>query len=183
MIEDNLQTGVILLDKARKVIHVNDRAREICGRIKDQPTEIRNVHDIHPLFTMDYFEMADEYDALGHDELLIPRQRLFQDAAGTFSIQSKFVRDRVDSGDSNYFMINIDEVPEAAPAAEARADAFKLSGREKEVADQVVQGLHNSEIARNLYISEVTVKKHLQSIFQKTGVDNRTALARALTSV
>lgn len=78
-------------------------------------------------------------------------------------------------------MINIDEMDKTSEAArEEQCKEFKLSEREKEVADQVVRGLHNSEIADNLYISEVTVKKHLQNIFQKTGVDNRAALVHTL---
>ena len=56
---------------------------------------------------------------------------------------------------------------------------FRLSARESEVAVFLVQGLSNHEIGEALCISEHTVKSHLKSIFQKTGVTSRTqAIAR-----
>ncbi|MFH2000290.1 MAG: helix-turn-helix transcriptional regulator, partial [Planctomycetota bacterium] len=142
---------------------------------------IKNVRDIHPNFVKDFYEMVEESNSLKNDGLLLPRRRVIQDDSRTFSIQSKLVHDRNDLAYSNFFMINIDEVDRASDAAaEVQHKNFKLSEREKEVADQVVRGLHNSEIADNLFICEVTVKKHLQNIFQKTGVDNRAALVHTL---
>jgi NarL family two-component system response regulator LiaR len=56
---------------------------------------------------------------------------------------------------------------------------FTLSARESEVAVFLVQGLSNHEISEALCISEHTVKSHMKSIFQKTGVTSRTqAIAR-----
>lgn len=52
-----------------------------------------------------------------------------------------------------------------------------LSPREQEVLRLVVDGLANKQIARNLQISEKTVKGHLTSIFQKLGVQSRTQAA------
>jgi DNA-binding NarL/FixJ family response regulator len=78
-------------------------------------------------------------------------------------------------------MISVDELDAAGPAAtEELMMNFHLSEREREVANHVIQGLHNSQIADKLFISEVTVKKHLQNIFLKTGVDNRAALVHAM---
>jgi len=55
-----------------------------------------------------------------------------------------------------------------------------LSRRESEVLTLVARGLTNSEIARELTLSQPTVAKHLQNIYAKLGVTNRTAaVARA----
>lgn len=54
----------------------------------------------------------------------------------------------------------------------------ELSTREQEVLKEVAQGLSNSQIAEALHLSESTVKFHLQHIFQKLQVANRTEAAR-----
>ncbi len=56
-----------------------------------------------------------------------------------------------------------------APAEEA------LSVREIEVLGAVACGLSNREVARELHVSEATVKTHLLHVFAKLGVDDRTA--------
>lgn len=52
-----------------------------------------------------------------------------------------------------------------------------LSVRELEVARAVAQGSNNKEIARQLSITERTVKAHLSAIFLKLGVRDRLHLA------
>ncbi len=64
------------------------------------------------------------------------------------------------------------EQPTAEPSAMNR-----LSDREKQIAYLVSRGMKNREIANELSISENTVKRHLQSIFNKTGARDRLELA------
>jgi DNA-binding NarL/FixJ family response regulator len=53
----------------------------------------------------------------------------------------------------------------------------RLSERERQIAFLVSRGLKNKDIAQELKISENTVKRHLQSIFGKTGARDRLELA------
>jgi DNA-binding NarL/FixJ family response regulator len=53
----------------------------------------------------------------------------------------------------------------------------QLTKREQQIVDGVARGLRNKEIARQLSISEKTVKSHLNNIFQKLGLEGRFALA------
>ena len=65
-------------------------------------------------------------------------------------------------------------------AAESRQPAssmMRLSEREKQISYLVAQGLKNRDIAEKLSISENTVKRHMQSIFGKTGARDRLELA------
>ena len=55
-----------------------------------------------------------------------------------------------------------------------------LTPRERELADQVAMGRSNKAVARALSLSEGTVKVHLNNIFRKAGVGNRTELARLM---
>ncbi len=50
----------------------------------------------------------------------------------------------------------------------------ELTSREKEILNFVAKGSSNQEIADKLYIREVTVKTHLNNIFKKLNVTNRT---------
>ena len=52
-----------------------------------------------------------------------------------------------------------------------------LSRREKEVLQLVAQGFSNADIARILFISPATVAKHMEHIFDRTGVRTRSAAA------
>jgi ATP/maltotriose-dependent transcriptional regulator MalT len=55
--------------------------------------------------------------------------------------------------------------------------AHSLSPREREVSALLAQGHTNAEIARTLYISEVTVKVHVRHILKKLRVRNRAEAA------
>ena len=50
-----------------------------------------------------------------------------------------------------------------------------LAAREREVLALVAKGTSNREIARELFISEATVKTHLSHLFTKLGVNDRAA--------
>lgn len=50
----------------------------------------------------------------------------------------------------------------------------ELTAREKEVLSLVAKGASNNEIAEKLFLREVTVKTHLNNIFKKLNVTNRT---------
>jgi predicted ATPase/DNA-binding CsgD family transcriptional regulator len=56
--------------------------------------------------------------------------------------------------------------------------AIKFTAREKDVLRELAQGLTDVEIAERLVISERTVGKHLENIFQKMGVNTRGAAIR-----
>jgi DNA-binding NarL/FixJ family response regulator len=63
------------------------------------------------------------------------------------------------------------------PAAPDSTPLDTLSERETEFLALVSEGLTNAQIADRLSVSEHTVKFHLQNIFQKLGVANRTEAA------
>lgn len=70
-----------------------------------------------------------------------------------------------------------DVAPE--PGDHGRSDSGGvLTAREKEILRLLRDGLPNKAIARQLNVSEVTVKSHLCHVFRKLGVQNRVQAAR-----
>ena len=67
--------------------------------------------------------------------------------------------------------------PRAVPVA--AASPLPLSARETDVLRELVNGGSNSAIAAALGISERTVKAHLGSVYQKLGVESRSAAVAA----
>ncbi|MBB3260121.1 DNA-binding CsgD family transcriptional regulator [Paraburkholderia bannensis] len=60
------------------------------------------------------------------------------------------------------------------------AEAPRLTHREEQIARLVRDGLSNKAIARDLALSQPTVKTHLLRMFRKLGVSSRTELIGAL---
>jgi len=57
---------------------------------------------------------------------------------------------------------------------------YRLSARETQIAELILRGLGNREIAQMLGITTTTTKKHLGRIFDKVGVDSRAQLMAKL---
>ena len=56
-------------------------------------------------------------------------------------------------------------------------DGLNLTERQAELALLVAQGMSNNEIGAQAGIAPATVKKHLEQVYQRVGVANRTQLA------
>ncbi len=64
--------------------------------------------------------------------------------------------------------------------ATTEGELAELTNREDQILDHVARGLTNKEIARNLGISEKTVKHYMTNIMQKLQVRNRVEAVLAL---
>ena len=68
--------------------------------------------------------------------------------------------------------------PTAAGASPLPTDPADLTPREVDVLRLIAQGQSNREIARTLFVSEATVKTHVNRIFAKTGSRDRAQAIR-----
>jgi DNA-binding NarL/FixJ family response regulator len=59
------------------------------------------------------------------------------------------------------------------PPAEHASALTALSAREREVLGALVRGASNAQIAKDLWISEATVKTHISSVLSKVGATSR----------
>lgn len=71
----------------------------------------------------------------------------------------------------------LDVQSEEPAAPEPTAGADVLTGREIELLRMAERGLSNKKLAKQLLISEATVKWHMHNIYSKLGVENRTSAA------
>ena len=65
-----------------------------------------------------------------------------------------------------------------APASQPDHDPDELTPRESDVLRLIAEGKSNREIARVLFVSEATVKTHVNRIFAKTGSRDRSQAIR-----
>ncbi len=72
-------------------------------------------------------------------------------------------------------LVGVSNLPQ--PVAKVTGQVYKLTSRELEVAKAVAAGASNKDIARQLTITERTVKAHISGLFGKLGVSDRLQLA------
>jgi DNA-binding NarL/FixJ family response regulator len=64
--------------------------------------------------------------------------------------------------------------PAPSRSGEAHSPFGELTRREVEILGHVAEGRSNAELAKELWVTEQTVKFHLSNIYRKLGVRNRT---------
>jgi DNA-binding NarL/FixJ family response regulator len=83
-------------------------------------------------------------------------------------------------GDAQIFGL-FDPVPAPAPEGRSTAPALAdLSVRERQVAELLVAGRSNKEIADALNIADITVRLHLRRLFRKLDARSRTDAVRII---
>ena len=66
----------------------------------------------------------------------------------------------------------------AGHASAANTDVFaELTTREKEIVALIADGLSNAQIAEKLFLADGTVRNHISTILEKTGLEHRTQIA------
>jgi DNA-binding CsgD family transcriptional regulator/PAS domain-containing protein len=176
-IEKQSSSGIILLDEALQIIYRNSKAEEMLGKLKHSMPTVNGNDPISSQVLKDCREIQTDLDSCPGGGMSIPRQRVVNGPnRSRFSVISKALDPGSDCGGSRMFMVSIEEQRPANIDPQHLMDSFHLSRREIDVVALLFLGLKNAQIAGELFVSEVTIKKHLQNIYEKVGVSNRTTL-------
>jgi DNA-binding CsgD family transcriptional regulator len=82
------------------------------------------------------------------------------------------------------YLSRIGTIPISGVANESFFSRYKISNREKEVLELILEGYTNKEIGEKLFISYTTARTHVSHIFEKTNVNSRMELVtKVLSSV
>ncbi|PUA30127.1 MAG: DNA-binding response regulator [Cellvibrio sp. 79] len=79
--------------------------------------------------------------------------------------------------DGKEYLLRLSNAHEPAKDTHALKQQFAVTGREADVLLWIANGKTNREIGQILEMSPRTVNKHLEQIFKKLGVENRTSAA------
>jgi DNA-binding NarL/FixJ family response regulator len=109
----------------------------------------------------------------GADEIL---RAITDVAAGHAQLDPAVQRRLLDALSGGVRFAVADKASSAGPADAIAEPPDGLSPREAEVLTHIAAGLSNTEIAATLYVSEATVKTHINHIFSKTGLRDRAQL-------
>jgi DNA-binding CsgD family transcriptional regulator len=188
-VETCLCGGLIILDDAWNLLYANDKAEEFCKKLTGSSLRKEQIHAVPRLLLEDCFALKEDSRIVSAGCPVLPKYRVLEDPYSTpFSVHSQVLPTTTNPDGRTLFMVSVEELTDEharpRPGGEEKLkSAYHLSGREVEIVYRVCEGLRNSEIAERLFISEITVKKHMQNIFDKMGIQSRSALIhRVLTS-
>lgn len=85
----------------------------------------------------------------------------------------------IDSGGTVFQADVLDFIRSRVSAGQSGSNIFELllSPRELEIVKLIAEGLSNKEIGETLYLTNGTVRNHISTILEKTGLEHRTQIA------
>jgi len=158
--------GVVLLDGSLQVELATERARLWLAEYFAPVETPWKITLPSPL--RDWIAQRIEAERAGMRVPPIEREPFIQQRGDRYLIIDLIV----DDGKGSHLLTMIEEAMVAPATA---LGAFGLTVREREVLAWVAQGKTNAEVGTILGASARTVQKHLENIFQKLGVESRTA--------
>jgi DNA-binding NarL/FixJ family response regulator len=186
---------------------LDEQAFEVCAEASDAPTAVEAAVRERPDVCLLEIEISG--DGICAIEQIVTEVPDTSVLAMTFARDERDVLRALSAGAAGYVVKETDpETLELAIRAVARGEAvlprtfvsrlvgeigererrrrllselrIPLTSREQEVIDVLRQGLTTAEIARRLFVSQVTVRTHICSILKKLGVHDRQEAVRLL---
>lgn len=164
--------GLIVFDKYFKIHYYNPAALEFCAHLT--PSNKKFLNPIEGFINAFLIGNKDTWK-LGMNATI-----------SSASLNKFFIQIVLNvEHDNQYYLVYI--YPKNLPNEKNNKNRVnyvpKLTPREQEILDLVIKGLSNQEIANELFITVATTKSHIQNIFKKLDVTNRTSLCYKINSI
>jgi DNA-binding CsgD family transcriptional regulator len=168
-------SGIMIFDLSGSLLYMNDRAKEYFPNVENincnSLTETSNL----PLEVTKYLNRYLE-GFYFYKDMPPMITNIFHEGKRCRAIY-KYKRERIKGNKNETILLILDPFDkDQRKDLEIAKSTFNLSKRQMDVIKLICKGLSNSEIAERLCISHLTVKTHVQNIFEKTGVNSRPAL-------
>ena len=182
---DTLFDAVLLLQK-RHVVDCNNRFLEIAEDVGFSADDVM-LADLDTLFRfdspvfMDAFSKGESADAIlsGKSRQLPVSVRQHDVKIDGNIYTGILVRDRSDEL-AESLRQELLKSPENQQISSERIGELQLSKREKEIVSGIISGLSVFSIADELFLSEMTVRKHIEIIYRKLGIKSNMELIRMI---
>jgi DNA-binding CsgD family transcriptional regulator len=181
---ESLQEGFFIIDSRFSLVFSNDKARRLCQKFSEAYTGMKYRQ----------YDMVDNMPS----QILEDCRYLFNNFKtnrGSSKMNRittsrygeiyylRYVLIKESTGESflGCFITSFNELSKPKrESCEIISNGCELSSREQTIIRYVATGLTNKELGKLLSISPFTVQNHLQNIFQKTGIVNRTQLVNLI---
>ena len=171
--------GVLNLDRRGHVISHTPSAERLLAELQDLDPRWRK--GVLPMSVRSVANAVRRALAPGsdRDENLVPRVRVRARSGRWLTLHASLTEPGGTAGGASETVVVV-EPARPLEVAWLNAAAHGLTPREDEVVRLVLRGSSTREISRALFISEYTVQRHLQNVFEKMGVKSRTELLKRL---
>ncbi len=165
--------GVLVLNQSRIPVYLDAAARNIFSELLERTDQGDHLSQWCPDELHHCCDEVAATDASGEGEIKTATCEIEVPRAGQrISCQVQLLNR---AGKPPLFLVYLEPQTSFLFASE-RIRRAGLSSREMDIVFALSEGLTNQEIADTLHISVYTVQTHLQSIYSKLGVRNRTGL-------
>jgi DNA-binding CsgD family transcriptional regulator len=154
--------GILIVNPKGEILESNSRARELC-----------QLSTFDPVLPSQIMEVC---EALVESQKLFPGQRIIPETEAVMGSTSLRVRARWLNPDNledpfqgfSYLLVTVEDRQQTLQnVAIADTQKYALTAREAEIWEMRLQGQSYQTIARELYITQNTVKKHVKNILAK----------------
>lgn len=169
----NITELIILLDENLKIILANKKTEELIGIEKNK------------IINKDLSEIILKYDLIKNEaDKMLKNQ--YKDFSCRIYFKSNDEPVLIDAKFSKVFdkfndLIGILIIGMEVKELKQLKLFYKLSDREVEIVQLIIEGLSNKEIGANTNLTENTIKSHVMHIFNKLNVNNRIEMLNLLT--